>query len=76
MAMAILMLVGGMELEFKGRGCVMLLLTFMPMTFEATGVAIGARLLLKMDLEFCIALGFVIAAVSPGVLIPVVMKLK
>lgn len=79
MAMAILMLIGGMELEFEGRGGVMLALTFLPMIFEVLGMGIaGMTIMAKYDmtLNFAITIGFVLAAVSPGVLIPILIKLK
>jgi len=75
MAMAILMLIGGMELEFEGRGCVMLMLTFMPLVAETVGSAIGGVFIADMDLTFAVSVGFVLGAVSPGVLIPILLKL-
>jgi len=65
MAMAVLMLIGGMELEFEGRGCVMLSLTFWPLIAEVIGCTIGCVFLCDMDLSFGISVGFVLGAVSP-----------
>ena len=74
MAMAILMLIGGMELVFKGKGLIMVLLTFMPMIAELVAIGGGGYWLLDLDAEFAVALGFIIGAVSPGVLIPILLK--
>lgn len=76
MAMAILMLIGGMELEFEGRGCVMLLLTFMPLIWEVLGFAVAATTIMDMPINFAVAIGMVLGAVSPGVLIPILIKMK
>lgn len=76
MAMAILMLIGGMELEFEGRGCVMLMLTFVPLVFEVLGFTIVGCTILDMTLTMSISVGMVLGAVSPGVLIPILIKLK
>ena len=76
MAMAILMLIGGMELVFKGRGTIMILLTFVPLICEIIGIASTAYILIKIPLEFCIAVGFIIGSASPGVLIPILIRLK
>jgi len=76
MAMAVLMLIGGMELEFEGRGGVMIAMTFFPLVFEVLGFAIAGCTIMKMNLTFAITVGMVLGAVSPGVLIPILLKLK
>jgi len=54
----------------------MIALTFLPMIFEVFGFALAGVLLMDMNLSFAVTTGFVLAAVSPGVLIPILIKLK
>ena len=74
--MAVLMLIGGLELSISGRGLVMMLLTFCPWLAETGGVLLIAYPLLKLDVAFCLAIGCILGAVCPGVLIPILIKLK
>lgn len=53
-----------------------LLLAIIPMLFEAGTVAGIAKSLYGLPILFCFSLGFVIGAVSPGVLIPSCMHLQ
>ena len=73
--LSVILLRGGLELDFKGKGMLVLLLTLMPQAFEATGVALISLALIGMPLSLCYALGFTIGAVSPAVLVPSCMLL-
>ena len=68
-------MMGGLELEFKGKGLTVVLLTFCPQICEAFSSALVARAIFGMPWTLCIALGFCLGAVSPAVLVPSVMIL-
>ena len=54
----------------------MLLLTIFPQFVEAFSVALGAYLIFGMSWPMNLAFGFCLAAVSPAVLVPSILKLK
>ena len=43
------------------------MLGFIPLIFETVGATIGAKFILNIDINFAIAFGFLVAAVSPGI---------
>lgn len=73
--LSIILMRGGLELDFEGKGLTVVLLTLVPQVFEAFTVAGFTRLFFGMDWPLCIANGFCIGAVSPAVLVPSVMIL-
>lgn len=73
--LSIILMRGGLELDFEGKGLTVVLLTFVPQFFEACTVAIFTHVFFKMPWTLCFAQGFCIAAVSPAVLVPSVMSL-
>ena len=73
--LSIILMRGGMELEFEGKGLTVLLLTFCPQIVEASTVAVLSRLLFGMPWTLCFANGFCLGAVSPAVLVPSIMIL-
>ena len=66
---------GGLEITFKRQGVTVLLLTFCPQIIEAFSISLGSFLIFKMDWPMNLAFGFCLAAVSPAVLVPSVLKL-
>lgn len=73
--LAVVLLRGGLELEFKGKGLFVLLLIFLPSSFESTTVAFISQSIFGLPIALAFALGFVFAAVSPSILVPLVMNL-
>lgn len=73
--LSIILMRGGLELDFEGKGLTVVLLTFVPQVFEATTVAVFTRIFFGMPWTLCFAQGFCIGAVSPAVLVPSVMSL-
>lgn len=53
--LSIILLRGGLELDFAGKGLTMLLLTLFPQIFEATAAAIACRLILGFPWAICFA---------------------
>lgn len=74
--LSVILLRGGMELDFAGKGLTVVLLTFVPQNFEAVGAALATRWIFKMPWSLCFAQGFTLGAVSPAVLVPSMMILQ
>lgn len=76
-AFIIILLRGGLSLDaaalrrMKGA-C--LRLAFIPCSVEALSVAVAAKLFFGMDILFGLLLGFVLAAVSPAVVVPCMLE--
>jgi len=73
--LSIILMRGGLELDLKGKGLTVLLLTLVPQMMEACTVALCTRAFFKYPWSICLANGFCIGAVSPAVLVPSVMML-
>lgn len=73
--LSLILLRGGLELDFKGKGLTVVLLTLMPQIFEATAVAVASHLILGFPWALSFANGFTLGAVSPAVLVPSMMIL-
>jgi len=73
--LSIILLRGGLELDFAGKGLTMVLLTLLPQVFEATAAAIATRFILGFPWALCFAHGFTLGAVSPAVVVPSMMLL-
>jgi len=76
-ALAIILLSGGLGLKWdrlKAAGSTTLLLAFVPAPAEALAVAIVAHFLLGMPFLWSFLLGFGLAAVSPAVVVPIMIK--
>jgi len=74
--LSIILLRGGMELDFKGKGLTVVLLTLIPQVSEATASALATRWIFGMPWALCFAQGFTLGAVSPAVLVPSLMILQ
>lgn len=75
--LSIILMRGGLELEFNGIGLTIFLLTVCPQIVEASVVAVMSRWLFTPTLPWtlCFANGFCLGAVSPAVLVPSIMIL-
>jgi len=74
--LSIILMRGGLELEFAGKGLIVVLLTLIPQAVEANTVAMVSSFVFGLPLALAYALGFVLAAVSPAVLVPSCMILQ
>ena len=73
--LSIILLRGGMELDFAGKGLTVVLLTLCPQNAEAFLSAAASRWIFSMPWPLCFAQGFTLGAVSPAVLVPSCMIL-
>jgi NhaP-type Na+/H+ or K+/H+ antiporter len=73
--LSIILLRGGMELDFAGKGLTVVLLTLCPQNAEAVAVALACRWIFGLPWALCFAEGFTLGAVSPAVLVPSCMIL-
>ena len=74
--LSIILLRGGMELDFTGKGLTVVLLTLCPQACEAIFSGLASRFIFGLPWPLCFALGFCLAAVSPAVLVPSLMILQ
>ena len=74
--LSIILLRGGMELDFEGKGLTVVLLTLIPQNAEAFASAVAGNLIFGMPWPMAIALGYCLGAVSPAVLVPSCMILQ
>lgn len=78
-ALIIILTRSALSLDFKGLlkiGRPAILLSFLPASFEILGVCIFAPLFLHISIFEALLLGSVLAAVSPAVVVPRMIKLK
>lgn len=73
--LSIILLRGGMELDFNGKGLIVVLLTLIPQNMEAFGAALASRWIFSLPWPLCFAMGYCLGAVSPAVLVPSCMIL-
>ena len=73
--LSIILLRGGMELDFKGKGLTVVLLTLCPQNAEAAASALACRWIFSLPWALAFAEGFTLGAVSPAVLVPSCMIL-
>jgi solute carrier family 9B (sodium/hydrogen exchanger), member 1/2 len=74
--LSVILLRGGLELDFNGKGLTVVLLTLLPQVSEACMAAIASRFIFSMPWPLCFAQGFTLGAVSPAVLVPSLMILQ
>lgn len=74
--LSVILFRGGMELDFKGKGLTVVLMTLVPQNFEAMGAAVASRFIFNMPWPLCFAQGYTLGAVSPAVLVPSLMILQ
>ena len=75
LCLGVILLRGGMEIEFKGTGLVVILLTLVPQAVEAAAIGLPSVGIFGMSFALAFALGNVIAAASPAILVPPLLKL-
>lgn len=73
--LSIILLRGGMELDFEGKGLTVVLLTLCPQNAEAAAAAGAAMWIFGLPWHLAFALGYCLGAVSPAVLVPSCMIL-
>ena len=73
--LSIILLRGGMELDFKGKGLTVVLLTLCPQNAEAVAGALACRWIFNLPWALAFAQGYTLGAVSPAVLVPSCMIL-
>lgn len=73
--LSVILLRGGLELDFAGKGLTMILLTVLPQLFEATAAACATHYILGIPWSLSFAHGFTLGAVSPAVVVPSMMDL-
>ena len=71
----VILLRGGLEITFKGKGLIVFLFTIVPCFVEATAVMLVAWLIVGMPFVVAYAMGFMCAAVSPAILVPAMLSL-
>ena len=71
----VILLRGGLEITFKGKGLIVFLYTIVPCLVEATAVMFVAWLVVGMPFLISYAMGFMCAAVSPAILVPSMLSL-
>lgn len=74
--LSIILLRGGMELDFEGKGLTVVLLTLVPQNMEAIASALACRWIFSMPWPLAFAEGYTLGAVSPAVLVPSCMILQ
>lgn len=72
--LGILLARGGMNINFTGKGITVVLLTFIPMIFEATTIALIATAVLKMPLIIAYANGFALSSVAATIIVPQLLR--
>ena len=73
--LSIILLRGGMELDFNGKGLTVVLLTLCPQNAEAVAGALACRWIFSLPWALAFAQGYTLGAVSPAVLVPSCMIL-
>ena len=73
--LSVILLRGGLELDFEGKGLTVILLTLCPQLVEASAAAVSTKIIFSFPWTICVEMGFVLAAVSPAVVVPSCMKL-
>ena len=64
-----------MTITFKGKGLVVVLLSILPMFFEATAHALLGMGVFNMPIEVSYAMGFVVSPVAPAIVAVLMLRL-
>ena len=67
--LAILLLRGGLEITFRGKGLIVLLIAFIPQTVEASVAAALARSFFGMPTDVSYCLGYTIGCVGSAIVV-------
>ena len=68
--LGILLLRAGLEINLKGKGMLVFLLSFIPITMEAICDALLVREFFGIPFSLCFALGFSVGGISLAILVP------
>jgi hypothetical protein len=74
--LSILLVRGGLQVKFSGQGLLVPLMAIVPSLVEACFIGLIAKPLFDMPYEFTFAMGFIVAAVSPSVVVPSLISLN
>ena len=74
--LCILLIRGGLQVSFTGKGLVVLFLSTLPQLCEACVVAAIGKQLFDMPTEVAFSLGFSLACISPSIVVPGLMSLN
>lgn len=72
--LGILLTRGGMNVSFTGKGILVVLMTFIPLMFEATTIALIAMGIFGMPIGIAFSLGFAVSALAVAIVAPLLMK--
>lgn len=72
--LGILLTRGGMNVSFTGKGILVILMTFIPLMFEATTAALIAMGIFGMPIGIAFSLGFGVSAIAAAIVVPLLMK--
>jgi hypothetical protein len=73
--LSILLIRGGLQVSFRGKGLTVVLLSVVPQFFEASIVALVAHALFDMPINVGYVLGYNLACISPSIIVPGLMSL-
>jgi NhaP-type Na+/H+ or K+/H+ antiporter len=74
--LAILLIRGGLQVQFKGKGLLVVFLTILPQSFESLVFSFIIYGFFNMPFSFCFALGYIISCISPSVMVPGLISLN
>ena len=74
--LAMLLIRGGLQVSFAGKGLIVLILSCIPMITEANVIAWVGYGLFNMPVVVSYCLGFTIACISPSIVVPGTMSLN
>ena len=74
-SLGIVLVRGGLQVTFKGKGLVVLLLSVVPSLVEATAIALVGMGVFKMPIEVSYAMGFAAASVATVIVAEACMRL-
>ncbi len=74
--LCILLIRGGLQVSFTGKGLIVVLMSFIPQFFEATAIALVAHGLFDMPFSVSYTLGYNLACISPSIIVPGLMSLN
>jgi hypothetical protein len=72
--LAVLLVRGGMNVSFRGKGLLVLFMSFIPQTVECVTIALIAYGLFGTPIEVSFAMGYAVATVAPAIVVPQLMR--
>lgn len=74
-SLCILLIRGGLQVQFKGKGWLVVFMSTIPSWCEAITIAFIVRNLFEMPYDLCFAIAFLIACISPSIMVPGLISL-